>query len=178
MPRPYFYSTRAYTPKDKLIYHLPYQVIHDTEKVLKQYNQNEGLVYWGGIKEGNNITATSVIAPKTEFDWGRVTVSHKSNFDFVEALNKHNLIQVAQVHSHPSEWVGHSLGDDQMAAFKTEGLLSIVVPEYSKNGMLPLSNCGIHRFIRVNFKRLSDKYVEKHFLLTDEIDSFLEDLRQ
>jgi hypothetical protein len=178
MHKPFFYSTKSYTPRDKIEYSISSRVIQDTETVLKQYGRKEGLVYWGATKEGLKMNITAVIAPKTTSGPGNVSVSHKSNFDFVGALSKYNLIQVAQVHSHPSQWVGHSLGDDEMAAFKTDGLLSIVVPEYCQKGMLPLTICGIHRFTAGEFKQLSTKYIQKHFQLTDNIKPIFEDQRK
>lgn len=173
-----FSLTRTYSPRDKKKYTISAQVIHDTETVLKQYRRKEGLVYWGGTREGLKININALIAPKTTSSWGNVSVSHKSNFNFVGALSKYNLIQVAQVHSHPTQWVGHSQGDDEMAAFKANGLLSIVVPEYCKNGMLPLTICGIHRFSDGKFKQLSAKYIQKHFQLTDNLKPIFEDQRK
>jgi hypothetical protein len=178
----FLFSSRPYTPKDTFVYSIPLQVIHDTERVLMEYAEikpsNEGMVYWGGTKCSNRITVQGVIAPQTESDYGSVSISHRSNFDFVGALNKHHLVQIAQVHSHPSKWIDHSTGDDQMAAFKIEGLLSMVVPEYCINGMLPLATCGIHRYIGGNFKRLSKKYVSNHFLIGEDLGSFFEDFRK
>jgi len=175
-------SERPYGPRDKLLYVIPSQVIHETEKVLMEYANiepsNEGLVYWGGTRRKDAVTVRAVIAPRTTSSYGGVSISHRSNFDFVGALDQHNLVQIAQVHSHPTEWVGHSLGDDEMAAFKIEGLLSIVVPEYCTSGMLPLTKCGVHRYVRGDFKRLSEKYVCNHFIIKEGIGSLLEDFRR
>jgi len=173
---------RLYSPKDNTRYVIPTSAIRDTEKVLTEYARikpaNEGLVYWGGIEGGNKIAVQAVIAPRTESDFGRVSTSHRSNFDFVRTLNRHNLVQVAQVHSHPSDWVDHSPGDDALAAFKTEGLLSIVVPDYCNRGMLPLTACGIHRYTRGDFIRLSNKYIDSHFVIRNPPSSYLEDFRK
>jgi len=173
---------KHYSPKDNTRYVIPSKVIRDTEKVLTEYARikpaNEGLVYWGGIEGGNIITVRAVIAPQTESDFGMVSTSHRSNFDFVRTLSKYNLVQVAQVHSHPSNWVDHSPGDDTLAAFKTEGLLSIVVPEYCDRGMLPLVTCGIHRYTRWDFIRLSKKYITSHFVIRNDLSSYLEDFRK
>jgi hypothetical protein len=177
-----FKLKRHYTPKDNMKYVIPFKSILDTERVLREYARikpaNEGLVYWGGIDSGNIITIQAVIAPQTESDIGRVSTSHRSNFYFVRTLNGYNLMQVAQVHSHPSDWVEHSIGDDKLAAFKIEGLLSIVVPEYCHKGMLPLLICGIHRYTKGNFLRLSKKYVDSHFVIKNELKSFFHDLRK
>lgn len=175
-------SKKHYSPKDNARYVIPFGAIRDTERVLLEYARkkpaNEGLVYWGGIEAGNIITIQIVIAPKTKSNFGMVSTSHRSNFDFVRTLNKFSLVQVAQVHSHPSDWVDHSLGDDTLAAFKTEGLLSIVVPEYCNRGMLPLTICGIHRYTRANFIRLSKKYINSHFVIRNDLSSYLEDCRK
>lgn len=90
---------------------------------------------------------------------------------------KNKAIEIAQVHSHPSDWVDHSEGDDLWASFKIEGLVSIVVPNYCKDGMLPLTNCGVHRYINGNFIRLSKKYITSHFRLVNEKSDFV-DLRK
>jgi len=175
-------SKKHYSPKDNIRYVIPFGAIRHTERVLLEYARkrpaNEGLVYWGGTEVGNVITIQAVIAPKTKSSFGRVSTSHRSNFDFVRTLNRHNLVQVAQVHSHPSDWVDHSSGDDMLAAFKIEGLLSIVVPTYCNRSMLPLTTCGVHRYTRGNFIRLSKNYINSHFVIRKDLSSCLEDFRK
>ena len=172
---------RLHSPKDNLLYILPSEVISHTERILSEYGRkkppHEGLVYWGGKREGERITVSIFIAPKTVSDYGRVSTSPRSNFDVVRLLNKHNGIQVAQVHSHPGTWVDHSFGDDDLAAFKVNGLVSIVVPRYCHRGMMPLSSCGIHRYTNGEFIRLTPDYVKSHFRIENSISPVLEDLR-
>jgi hypothetical protein len=64
----------------------------------------------------------------------------------IQVLGKHDMIHLGQIHSHPGSWVDHSEGDDEHAAFKINGLLSLVVPAYCKDGMMPIETCGVHRF--------------------------------
>lgn len=182
MVKRFFLTERKrYTPADNIEYLVPSKAIDDTEKILSEYEQtspsSEGWVYWGGTREQNKITVSMVIAPQAEASFGRVSTSNLSNFHFVRMLNKHGLFQVAQVHSHPPGWVDHSDGDNEWAPFKVEGLLSIVVPEYCRNGMLPLTVCGVHRFADNRFIRLSDNYVKRHFKIVDGLISGVEDLR-
>ena len=169
------------SPTDKIIYIIPEKAIEYTEKVLCEYGNmsdpNEGLVYWGGHVDKTTITISAVIAPKVESAPGRVSTSHRSNFDFVTTLNEKKIIQIAQVHSHPGDWVDHSEGDSKWAAFKSEGLISIVVPNYCKHGMLPLIKCGIHRFRKEKFTRLLDRDIKTHFRI-DKRDSDFIDLRR
>jgi len=174
-------AKKLHSPKDKLLYLLPLEVISHTERILSEYGRkkppHEGLVYWGGKKEGERITVSTLIVPKTVSDYGRVSTSPRSNFDVVRLLNKHNCVQIAQVHSHPGTWVDHSLGDDDLAAFKVNGLVSIVVPRYCHRGMMPLSSCGIHRYTSGEFIRLSRDYIKIHFRIENSISPVLEDLR-
>ena len=168
--------------KDKKRYVISSKVIKDTERVLQDYANknpsNEGLVYWAGIVSNNTINITTVIAPNTESDFGRVSTSHKDNFHVVNELSKLKLVEVAQVHSHPGYFVEHSDGDDKWAAFKFEGLLSLVVPNYCKEGMLPFEKCGVHRYENGYFIHLSKEYVKKHFRLIDDNNSKFVELRK
>jgi len=166
---------------DQLQYIVDRDVIEFTEKILLDYGQkkpsNEGLVYWCGKKDKSRIYINSVIAPKADSYESRVSTNYESNARFVRELSKNKIIQIGQVHSHPGEWVGHSQGDDEWAAFKVKGLLSIVVPSYAEAGMLPLHKCGIHRFDDNKFIRLSDKYVKKRFKIVNNASHILIDLR-
>ena len=128
------------------------------------------------MKDGDTVRVLTVIAPQATSAPRRVVATNTANARVVKELVDHRFVHLAQVHSHPGAWVDHSDGDDEWAAFKHHGLLSLVVPNYCRRGMLPLAKCGVHRYQDGEFKRLSDKYVESHFELSDaEIQLF--DLR-
>jgi hypothetical protein len=179
---PLLKKKKLHTPRDDTSYLIPAKAIQDTERILREYGNvicpNEGLVYWGGFKNKNIITISMVIAPATESGTGRVSTHNRSNFDVVRVLNKNNFVQIAQVHSHPHKWVDHSPGDDRLAAFRINGLLSVVVPDYCQVGMLPLPLCGVHRYVNSVFIRLSKKYITSHFKIVSNIESQLKDLRR
>ena len=169
-------------PKDKKRYLISSKVVRDTEMILRDYAgripPGEGLVYWAGRESSDLINVTATIAPNTESGPLRVSTSYKDNYHVVNELGKLNLIEIAQVHSHPSYWVDHSDGDDMWAAFKFDGLLSLVVPNYCDEGMRPLEKCGIHRYENGGFVRLSAKYVKEHFQLINCTNSKFVDLRK
>jgi hypothetical protein len=53
------------------------------------------------------------------------------------------MTRLAQLHTHPTDWTGHSLHDDEMAFSQRDGAISIVVPDFA--GTAPgLQDCGIH----------------------------------
>ena len=168
-------------PSDNYIYNVSEEIVEYTKHILIEYgtglNPTEGIVYWGGERKNNVITVKSVIAPKTRAYTARIEVDQKSNFEFVKALNKLNQVQVAQVHSHPGNFIDHSRGDDEWCAFKFNGLISIVVANYCSRGLLPLEACGIHRFEYEDFIRLSRTYIRKHFCIVKDVSVNLIDLR-
>lgn len=167
-------------PNDKFNYKVSNGVIKATEIILLDYYNkkpsNEGFVYWAGKIEGNIFHINALVAPKTDSDAGRVTIPSTENFYYTKALATNNLVHIGQVHSHPEGWVGHSEGDNLWAAFKNEGLISIVVPNYGRDGMLPFKNCGFHRFHDQEFYRLSNKYVKRSFKIIDN-EPLIIDLR-
>lgn len=173
---------KRYSPEDETKYLVPTKAFEYSENILKEYGaiepSNEGMVYWAGLKAGHEIRVKCVVAPKLETMWGRVDVSHDSNAQYVKKLYRMGLVHVAQVHTHPGEWVDHSYGDDKMAAFKSVGLVSIVVPCYGQRGMSPLTICGVHRYEEEEFIRLSDGYVENHFLFDNAMSCIFSDLRK
>lgn len=163
-----FYRKHRYSyPKDNNSYVIGKDIITYSETVLKEYGNltpaNEGIVYWAGKKNGNAYIINSVIAPDAESSEGRVSVSPQSHIKYIQHLSENKIVHIAQLHSHPDRSVWHSFGDDEWAAFKKNGLLSLVVPRYGQIGMMPIESCGIHRFEKKKFIRLSKKYVNRHF---------------
>lgn len=166
-------------PKDAVKYRICQGVITATERVLREYGSRkpscEGLVYWGGIKNEAAIMITTCIAPLIKASRYNIGIDHFANYKVVEALSANNIVHIAQVHSHPGKWVDHSDTDDEYASFKRDGLLSLVVPLFCEEGMLPLKRCGIHRFIGTEFKRLTDSYVKAHFeIIPGDAGKFIE----
>jgi hypothetical protein len=148
------------------------KIIDFTTKVLSEYGKlhpsAEGLVYWSGKVNGTTCNIISAFAPRVEASRYGIYTTHESNAQFVEYICDHDLKYISQVHSHPSEWVNHSRVDDEETAFRSEGLLSVVVPSFAAVGMLPLTSCGIHRFNGGKFRRVSSKYIKKHFFIKSE----------
>jgi hypothetical protein len=173
--------SKKLNPKDVIEYHLPGGLINITESILLEYSHktppSEGLVYWAGTKQKEVVNITTCIAPRIISNQYNLTVDHYSNFRVVEALSKSRLVHIGQVHTHPTKWVDHSDTDSVCASFKTSGILSIVVPNYALKGILPLTQCGTHRFDDNIFIRLSNKYIKSHFKITNEKDFSLIDLR-
>ncbi|MHA1168375.1 MAG: hypothetical protein ACTSRU_11175 [Candidatus Hodarchaeales archaeon] len=169
-------------PDDDVHYYIPKDLISSTETILREYgdisNPKEGIVYWGGTIKNNDVKIDMLYAPKAKALYAGVFTLPKDNADFVRALIDNNKVHVGIVHSHPTSFIDHSTGDDEMIPFKAGGLISIVVPDHCRKGMLPLTECGVHRFIKGRFERLTDRYIREHFVLQDRIETLVIDHRK
>jgi len=138
---------------------LPKHLTVAIEGLLRTYgggDDHEGIVYLGGLElAGIGAVALSALSPQAETTWGSFKTGLQSNTEVVEALATQHLSLVAQVHSHPGEWVDHSDGDDEGALVKFDGFWSIVVPTFARKGMTPIESCGVHVYRRRAFRRLT-----------------------
>jgi|GEM_PF-1248564 len=173
-----------HSPKENFVYKVDKAVINFTVKILQEYgkltHKAEGVVYWAGKVRRDEFIISAAFAPAvTASRYGFLT-DHYSNGLFAEFICDNELVYIAQVHSHPGIWVDHSGIDDRETAFRSEGLLSLVVPTYGNDGMFPFKRCGIHRYHNSNFDRLSDRYISKHFtgINLPETQIILKDARQ
>jgi proteasome lid subunit RPN8/RPN11 len=129
---------------------------------------HEGVTYWAGHRAHNESFVTTVIAPFATTTSGSFVTSSASNAHVIAYLAKAGLELLAQVHSHPGRFVGHSRGDDERALMPYEGFLSIVVPDYARRGLMPLSTCGVHIFQAGTFRRMNETEIARCFHVVDE----------
>jgi len=165
-------------PVDQYEYFISGAVVEFTHEILLSYHKQEGVVYWAGTQADDKYFITAAVAPRIHSRRYNFKVDHDANAAFVGTICEHRLTYISQVHSHPADWVDHSDVDDTETAFRSEGLVSIVVPDYCKMGMLPIEICGVHRFDARGFDRLSDNYVRGHFKIDRSLKPvLLKDLR-
>lgn len=138
------------------IFAITHAVIQASEQYLKggRWSAHEKVVYWAGVKRSDVWVVTTVIRPKAHTTWGSFKTSTNTNAEVVAFLSDAGLSLLGQVHTHPGKFVDHSEGDDEGAFMRTENYISIVVPNYGRQGMLPLGRCGVHRYERGRFRRL------------------------
>jgi hypothetical protein len=145
---------------------LSYPVLTETEALLKRprwKRQHEQVVYWAGIETKGRWIVTTVIAPEAVTTRGSYVVSSLSNAKVISHLSKLSLSLLAQIHTHPGEFVGHSYGDNQGTLTPYENLLSLVIADYCRSGLLPLTDCGVHRFEQSAFRRLTAQEITALF---------------
>ena len=152
---------------------IPSTVIRNTTDILRKSGRNgeshEGVAYWAGRRSGPLCFVTTVIAPAAGTTRGSFDTSIQANAKVVMYLASVGLELIGQVHSHPGSFVGHSKGDDARALMPYEGFLSIIAPNYAKNGMSPLTICGVHVFEKGQFRQMKANEIENNFRITDDI---------
>jgi hypothetical protein len=144
-------------------------VLPETARLLRtgtfSNRGRERVVYWAGKDIGSSWIVSTCIAPRATTAAGSFEVSAESNARVVMLLNELELVLLAQIHTHPGAWVGHSNGDNDGAFMPYEDFISIVVPSYARGGIWPLHMCGVHRFRGRVFLRLNKAEVERDFRL-------------
>jgi hypothetical protein len=133
---------------------------------------HEGVAYWAGQRVAGGVVLTTCIAPAATTTRGSFETSARANAEVIAYLGSAKLELIAQVHSHPGDFVGHSDGDDRRALMPYEGYLSVVVPHYGREGMRPLTKCGVHIFERSKFRRLSEDEIDSRFRVSDGFVDF------
>jgi hypothetical protein len=126
---------------------------------------HERVVYWAGKQGVDHLVITTGIAPHAVTSRGSFRTSARANADMIGVLAARGIEIIAQVHTHPGDYVDHSEGDNEDALMPFQGFLSVVVPSYARRGVWPLTRCGVHRFEHGNFRRLSSGEVACTFRL-------------
>lgn len=152
--------------------YIPRSLIDKTVKSLKEQGakSNEGLVLWAGIeaKDGSKFVTTCVY-PKQQCYSISVSSDLIAGAKVVREIRKRGLEIIAEIHSHPGYWVGHSLTDDKNPFVLADGNISIVVPRFAEEGMEPLWKCGIHVYCAGDgWKRLTRNEIEQGFVVIDQ----------
>lgn len=124
-------------------------VVDEMSRILPKnvgMESHENVVYIAGIIEVGRRIGTTVVVPNAETGRGGYDTNVDSHADVLNLLVDLDLAIVAQVHTHPGSLVYHSDADDDLAFIRAEGFWSLVVPNYGRNGVLPMVQCGIHCF--------------------------------
>lgn len=90
----------------------------------------ETACFWFGVDAGQLQVVTTVAVPKLYQTRGNYTVEMTSLRRLAAGMRASGLTNLAQLHTHPSDWVDHSPYDDERAYSTREGALSLVWAYY------------------------------------------------
>lgn len=127
---------------------VPAAAVHSSWTALRATAEAgcEGVVYWSvprGQYDSQVQSVASVIVPEQKVSAGNFQVPPAAVRAMGRKLREMGLVNVAQLHTHPGNWVGHSAWDDDHAFSLRNGALSIVWPQYGLE-LPPVGRWGVH----------------------------------
>lgn len=150
---------------------IPHEVAKRTLQLLTGRGELETVVYWFGAISSTTKLVGTVVRPKQCRRPRAFSVDATANADVAVLACDLGLNLIAQVHTHPGSWVGHSAGDDDGAPFPTAGFYSLVVPNYGREGILPLTRCGVFQYGATGFTEVQPNEVQNRFrIIPHEFD--------
>jgi hypothetical protein len=132
----------------------------------------ETACFWFGVDAGRFQVVTTVAAPKLYQTGGNYSVEMTSLRRLAAEMRANGLTNLAQLHTHPSDWVDHSPYDDERAYSTREGALSLVWADYGMRLGHDLSGIGVHERRGADWVRLSDAETESRIRLMDDFADF------
>jgi hypothetical protein len=129
---------------------LPRWVLDRTWSILRQdgLKQVESTVLWGGRRFGSDACVLSVLYPcgrDVSLSSGLVRVGPDTTAEMGRWLRGQGLRALAQIHTHPKGWTGHSRTDNEGPIVSAEGFVSIVWPHYASLPAATVRDFGVHR---------------------------------
>lgn len=125
-------------------------VLERTWTLLRQDGRKrvESTVLWGGRRFGTDAVVMSVLypcGPDVYHEAGVVRVGPDTAAEMGRWLRAQGLRGLVQVHSHPGEWTGHSVTDDENPIISAEEFVSLVWPNYGELPVRTVQDLGVHR---------------------------------
>ena len=145
------------------------------ERILPSFRgpdgDHEGIVFLLGRELEALTLLTTALAPDADHGPGHVICEPNAVAAAQRAGRDSGLALLAQLHSHPTDWIEHSEGDDELVLMPFEGMLSIVAPWYGRVGLQPLHGLGVHQFQNGRWVLAEPGSVREHLrVLPAEID--------
>lgn len=164
---------KVFKSGDRPRIYIPHLIVEKTAEHLRKYGAqgNEGLVFWAGIEAGDSSKfVTTCVYPKVRGVSGAsVSADVIAGAEVVREVRRRELEIIAEIHSHPGHWVGHSIIDDENPFVLADGNISIVVPCLGDEGMEPLWKCGVYLYsVKDGWRRLSEGEIVERFVVVDE----------
>jgi hypothetical protein len=128
----------------------------------KESRRVEQVCYFDGVLINADGVVTTVTIPNASLEGGRFRVEPAAMSEAGKHFRKFRLRRLAQVHTHPTDWVDHSRWDDEWAYSQLPGAISIVLPHFGRTGPR-LGQVGVHLRTDEGWRRL----------LPDEVPSYV-----
>jgi hypothetical protein len=131
--------------------------------------RREAIVVWAGRVDDVGARIVAAVAPPLEEIQARALWHHlsaRAHARMSRWMQANGLIALAQVHTHPDAWVGHSETDDAYPFAPDVGFWSIVWPGYAMGQPAPLTAWGVHERREAGWHQLSKDEVQHRLVIT------------
>lgn len=125
-----------------------------------------GLFWYGSSGEATSVVQ-GIVVPDQINSWGHYELPEHAVDELSDATRPRGWFNLAQVHTHPSTWVGHSPYDDRYA--NSRNALSLVFPSYGRIRPQWPASIGIHEFLDGRWQRLADEKVPTRIVLDAQL---------
>ncbi len=118
----------------------------------------ESTVLWGGRRFGEHAIVLAVLYPSggdVQRTHGFVRVGSDTTAEMGRWLRVQRLVGLAQVHTHPEGWTGHSRTDDDFPIASSHGFLSLVWPHFAQLPVRDIGELGVHRLMHGRWHHLT-----------------------
>jgi hypothetical protein len=141
------------------------------DEFLKDSRGVEQVCYLDGVLDADGCgVVTTVTIPDARVEHGNFRVAPEAMSEAGRHMRTFRLRRLAQIHTHPSAWTGHSPWDDAWAYSQLPGAISIVLPHYARHRP-SLSEAGVHLRTVSGWRQLTPAEVAEHFHI---VPSFLD----
>lgn len=149
-------------------------ILRRTHEYFSPYHEVgvETACFWFGIDAGDVQVATTVAAPRLFQTFGNYSVEMRSMRRLSAAMREQGLTNLAQIHTHPSDWVDHSTWDDERAYSTRGGAVSIVWPDYGLGLAHDLGGLGVHERRGGEWVRLDARASAARIRLVDDFADY------
>lgn len=120
-----------------------------------------GLFWYGTVTE-TEAMVLGIVVPTQINSRGHYELPESAVDQLSDATRPRGWFNLAQVHTHPSHWVGHSRYDDYYA--NSRNALSLVFPCYGRIPMSWSASVGVHEFLDGQWQRLADECVARRIV--------------
>ncbi len=145
------------------------------ERMLTEFAKEgravEQVCYFDGVLLGDSGVVTTMTIPCAKLEAGRFHVPPEAMSEAGKHLRRFKLRRLAQVHTHPAEWVGHSAWDDEWAYSQLPGAMSIVLPHFGRTRPR-LDQAGVHLRSTAGWRQLSHDDLLAHVRLVPGVLDF------
>ncbi len=137
----------------------------------KEKRQVEQVCYLDGVMVEDGGVVTTMTIPSAILEPGRFHVVPEAMNQAGKHLRALRLRRLAQVHTHPTEWTGHSQWDNEWAYSQLPGAISIVLPHFARTKPR-LEQTGVHLRTSAGWRQLSPQEVLLHLRLVPGVLDF------